>query len=236
MKLASANLVSTTLSAFLAYFCVSGVLSTFGLVSGPMAVHFGVEVTQITRGFSWFTVGMLIGAGLAIDVVSRFSLRLVLICVFLLISGCLFGLGQVPSLLLVWPLLGVAGVCLGIGLAAAATTIARSYEPEPRASMLVMTDACFSLAGKLCATLTLYFMGQQMEWSSSYWLVAAAAVVVVLLAALSRYPQTVQESDVAQGSAHDHDGWSIYIWLCISALCLYTLGQYAMLWLSLIHI
>lgn len=222
------NLQRITLSAFLAYFCVSGVLSTFGLISGPMAAHFGVEVTQITSDFSWFTVGMLVGAGLAIDVVDRFPLRGVLATVFFVIALCLGGLAIAPTLQLVRPLLGGAGVCLGIGLAAAATTIARSYAPEPRASMLVVTDACFSLAGRICASLTLYFLGQQLHWSSGYLVVAGAAALIVLLAATSTYPDTSKE--VTVDAVAEETRWSFLIWLCIGTLCLYTLGQYAMLW------
>jgi len=231
------NLQRITLSAFLAYFCVSGVLSTFGLISGPMALQFGVEVTEITRGFGWFTFGMLLGAGLAIEVANRFPLRVVLVVVFFVIALCLTGLLFAQTLKLVWPLMGCAGVCLGIGLAAAATTIARSYAPEPRASMLVMTDACFSLAGKVCAALTLYFLGQHLHWSSGYLVVAGAAAIVVLLATVSTYPDTSDDQssllsadDSLQQSVSDQSPWSFLIWLCIGALCLYTLGQYAMLW------
>ena len=228
------NLQRITLSAFLAYFCVSGVLSTFGLISGPMAAHFGVEVTQITRNFGWFTIGMLIGAGLAIEVANRFPLRAVLTATFLVTALCLGSLKFAQTLGVVWPLLGLAGTCLGVGLAAAATTIARSYEPEPRASMLVMTDACFSLAGKVCAGLTLYFLGQQLHWSSGYLVVAGAALAIVVLAVFSTYPEQANDLSVvptaAESSASQGEGWSYLIWLCIAVLCLYTLGQYAMLW------
>jgi len=225
------NLPRITLSAFLAYFCVSGVLSTFGLISGPMAAHFGVAVTEVTRGFGWFTFGMLIGAGLAIDVANRFPLQSVLASVFLLVALCLGGLLFAPTLSVVWPLLGATGVCLGIGLAAAATTIARSYAPEPRASMLVMTDACFSLAGRVCAGLTLYFLGKHLHWSSGYLVVAGAAAAVVLLATISTYPDTSADSASSlNSSSNAQPRWSLLIWLCIGALCLYTLGQYAMLW------
>ena len=237
------NRTRITLSAFLAYFCVSGVLSTFGLISGPMAQHFAVEVTQITRGFGWFTFGMLIGAGLAIELVDRFPLRTLLISTFLIVALCLGSMVRTGSLMLIWPMFGITGICLGVGLATAASTIARSYAPEPRASMLVMTDACFSLAGKLCAALALLFLGYQWHWSSGYWIVASAAALVVLLAMMSNYPEvsasdassknlTDQQTNVSQSKSTPSFSsvWTVNIGLCIAALCLYTLGQYAMLW------
>ena len=227
------NRARITVSAFLAYFCVSGVLSTIGIVSGPMADYFGVTVTEITRGFGWLTIGMLVGAGLAIEVVERLSIRLIQICTFGVIALSLAALSVAPSLLLVWPLLGLTGLSLGIGLAAAASTIARSYPPSPRASMLVITDACFSLAGKVCVAATLYFLGEKLHWSTGYLVVVAAATSVVLLAGVSRYPETDADLSGELGTndeAGRTSGWPVDIWLCIAALCLYTLGQYAMLW------
>lgn len=218
-----------TLSAFLAYFCTSGMLSTIGLVSGPMATHFGVSVTDITSNFGWLTFGLLLGAALALYVVERFPLRIVQLCGFVLIAGALAALRIVADLHWVWPLLGVVGTCLGIGLAAAASTIAGSYAEDQRASMLVITDASFSVAGWVCAGLTLYFIGESMHWSSGYLVVGAVAVVVVGLAATSVFPGQ-QTTARVEGVVGTRVGWPIGVWLCIGALCLYTLGQYAMLW------
>ena len=206
-------------------------LSTIGLVSGPMATHFGVSVTQITSNFGWLTFGLLLGAALALYVVERFPLRLVQLCVFALIAGAAAALRIVTDLHWVWPLLGVVGTSLGIGLAAAASTIAGSYAEDQRASMLVITDASFSVAGWVCAGLTLYFIGASMHWSSGYLVVGAVAVVVVGLAATSVFPgQHVGTATAPEVVADTREGWPVGVWLCIGALCLYTLGQYAMLW------
>ena len=235
-RLSLLNKQRITLSAFLAYFCVSGALSSIGLVSGPMAEYFGASVTEITANFSWLTVGLLVGAGLALYVVQRFPLRAVQLSVFALIAGSLAALRVVPDVQWVWPLLGVVGVSLGVGLAAAASTIAGTYADNQRASMLVITDAAFSIAGWVCAGLTLYFIGQAMHWSSGYLFVAAVAGLVVVLAAVSTFPGHDRAApDELPGDAlpiagDAPNGWPLAVWLCIGALCLYTLGQYAMLW------
>lgn len=208
-----------------------------------MSEHFGVEVTEITSGFSWLTFGLLLGAALALWVVQAFPLRAVQCCMFLVIACALAAVRVVPEFFWVKMLLGVVGVCLGIGLAGAASTIAGSYDDDRRASMLVITDAAFSIAGWVCAGLTLYFLGQAMHWSAGYLVVSAVAVGVVGLAATSRFPQhdrSGESEPSATGQAagnpaiHAVDAprsaWPLAVWMCIGALCLYTLGQYAMLW------
>jgi len=72
------------------------------------------------------------------------------------------------------------------------------------------------------------FLGQQLHWSSGYLVVAGAAALIVLLAATSTYPDTSKE--VTVDAVAEETRWSFLIWLCIGTLCLYTLGQYAMLW------
>lgn len=229
------NLARTTLSAFLAYFAISGMLSTIGIVSGPMAQHFATSVTDITNGFGWLTFGLLIGAALAVVVVERFPLRLLQASMFFLIACALLLLQRTQQLLFVWPLLGVVGVALGIGLAAAALTIARSYLQERRASMLVITDACFSVAGSVCVALTLYFYSQGLGWATGYLVVALVAVAVVGLALTSEFPATQEasaEAAIPESAvpAQRPGRWTPELWVCLGVLCLYTLGQQSMLW------
>ena len=225
------NLQRITLTAFIAYFCMSGVLSVFGLISGQMASHFETSVTEITARFGWLTTGLLIGSALAIHLTQRVELRRLQVLVFSVVALSLMSLRFLP-LQWVWPALGATGVGLGVGLAGAALTIARSYSEERRASMLVVTDASFSISGWVCSTLALMFLAREFHWSASYLFVGGLAMLLVLLALGSAYPAEEQDagSQPALAQRNEAGRWSKNIWLCIAALCLYTLGQYAMLW------
>jgi len=200
-----------------------------------MAEHFGVSVPEIINGFGWLTYGLLLGAVLAIYVVGRLPLRLVQLCMFVGVAAALLTLRAIEELLVVKLLLGVTGTCLGIGLAGAAATIAGTFVGDRRASMLVITDAFFSIAGWVCAALTLRFIGQSLHWSAGYVVVAFVALVVVMLAAVSEFPaherstaRSPVQTDSSTSTAMEY--WPVGVWLCVGALCLYTLGQYAMLW------
>jgi TsgA-like MFS transporter len=222
------NQHQVTLASFLAYFVMSGMLAPIGIISGPMAEHFDLPVVEVTASFSWLTVGIFIGAVLALGAFGVARIRTLMICVYGLIGLSLLSLLFESSLRVVGVRLGLVGVCCGIGLPAAALVISRVYNADRRASMLVITDGFFSVAGIVCAWLAVYLISHGGHWSDVYLFVAGIAACVVVLALLSDFPETDAIDDDATASAT----WPLSAWLCIAALCTYTLGQNViLLWL-----
>ena len=218
-----------TLIAFLAYFVLSGMLAPIGIVSGPMAEVYGRPVAEITAQFSWLTGGNFIGAVLALFVFDWVDLRRMLVAIYGVLAVCLLSLAYFDSLTYGRVVLGVAGLCGGIGLAGAALTIARTYEAERRASLLVITDGCFSVAGFVCGSLASYFVARKFGWTSTYQCIGLLAAVIVILSLVSDLPATARTRTSTRRTAVS---WSMPVWLCVSALFLYSLGQYSMLfWL-----
>ena len=215
-----------TLASFLAYFVMSGMLAPIGIISGPMAELFGRSITDVTAQFSWLTLGNLTGAIAALVVLNVFRTRTLLLAIYSLIVASLLTLNVATELNVIGLALGVVGFCCGLGLAAAALVISNTYDGERRASMLVITDASFSVAGFACAALAGVLVAANFPWSSTYQFVAVVAAIIVALAALSRFP----EVHANQGENAQSEAWPISVWLCIGALFLYTLGQYSMLW------
>lgn len=214
-----------TLACFLAYFVMSGMLSPIGIISAPMAETLGLSITEVTAGFSWLTFGILIGAVAALFVFDWAGLRQLVILLYGMIAVALLIAGLTGTHVLIWPCLGIVGVCCGIGLAAAALTISRSFDQAQRASMLVITDGSFSVAGIVCSWLAVFAISRQWPWSTAYLFVTLVSVAIVALALVSRYPATDTPRDEGAGLA-----WPPPVWLCITALFLYTLGQYSLLW------
>ena len=218
-----------TLIAFLAYFVLSGMLAPIGIVSGPMAEVYGRPVAEITSQFSWLTGGDFIGAVLALFVFDWVDLRRMFVAIYSVLAVGLLGLAHFDSLAYSRVVLGVAGLCSGIGLAGAALTIARTYEAELRASLLVITDGCFSVAGFVCGSLASYFVARKFGWTSIYQCIGLLAAVIVILSLVSDLPATarVRATTHLRGAS-----WSMPVWLCVCALFLYSLGQYSMVfWL-----
>ncbi|MGI9220534.1 MAG: MFS transporter TsgA [Woeseiaceae bacterium] len=220
------NQTKITLACFLAYFVMSGMLAPIGIISGPMSELFGQSITDVTAQFSWLTVGNLCGAALALVIFDFLRVRTVFLFVYVLIVASLLSLLVSTDLTLIGVALGVVGVCSGLGLASAALVISRVYEAERRASVLVMTDASFSVAGFSCAAIATALVAAGLHWASTYQFVALVAAVVVVLVLVSELPSTKPEASTSTES----EPWPVTVWLCIGALFLYTLGQYSMLW------
>jgi TsgA-like MFS transporter len=216
----------TTLISFLAYFIMSGMLAPIGVISGPMAEFFDLPVTEVTARFSWLTMGIFVGAVLALFVFQWFRIKHLFLLLYTLIALSLLGLPVVGGLTYVELSLGLVGICCGIGLPAAALVISRSYAAEHRASMLVITDGFFSVAGIICAWVAVWFVARSMHWAWTYVLVAAVAVCVLVLAYTSQFP----EQENFEGGDAAPSTWPASAWLCIAALCTYTLAQNTILW------
>lgn len=207
---------------------MSGMLAPMGIISGPMAEYFAQPVTVITAKFGWLTFGILIGAIVALLIFDLVRLRNVLIGVYATILACLLTLTLPVSISFIGPPLGLVGACCGIGLAAAALVISRTYDDERRASMLVITDGSFSVAGIVCSWVAVLLVVRGVHWAGVYQFVAIISLLVVLLSLASEFP----EAEASGNVPGDHGGWPVAVWLCIASLFLYTLGQWAfLLWL-----
>jgi TsgA-like MFS transporter len=221
------NQISITLVSYLTYFILSSMLAPIGILSGPMAEHFDQSITNVTKQFSWLTGGILIGAVIALFIFDWIGLRKLFIAIYALIALVLISFVTVDSLESARYLLLFVGVGSGVGLAGAAITISHSYSEDRKASMLVITDGSFSVAGFVIAWTATYLVSQDFGWGSTYQLIGFLAATVAILAALSTFPNIAAKEHAARASP-----WPISVWLCVISLFLYTLGQYSMLfWL-----
>jgi predicted MFS family arabinose efflux permease len=215
-----------TLVSFLAYFVMSGMLAPIGIISVQMAELFDRPITDVTAQFGWLTIGNLIGAVIALIIFDVLKVRTVFLVIYVLIIASILSLNFQDDLMKVGIALGVVGVCCGLGLASAALVISKTYDAERRASMLVITDASFSVAGFCCAALATTLIAAGVHWTGSYQFVAGVAGVILLLTFASKFPDTATDNSVENTG----EPWPLSVWLCIGALFLYTLGQFSMLW------
>ncbi|MBO6557405.1 MAG: MFS transporter TsgA [Pseudomonadales bacterium] len=217
-----------TLLAFLTYFVMSAMLTPIGIISIPMAEHFGQSVPEVTRQFSWLTGGILVGAVVALMIYDFAGLRQVFLGTYGVMTLALLSLMVLDSLTMVSLSLGIVGTGCGIGLAGAAIVISLTYDENRRASMLVLTDSCFSIAGFVAASFTTFLIARNFGWSTTYQMLALVTVTIIGLAILSLFPRTSTE----QAGESSASPWPFPVWLCVISLFLYTLGQYAILfWL-----
>lgn len=207
---------------------MSGMLTPMGIISGAMSDYFGQPVTEITAQFSWLTFGVLGGAIIALFIFDLIRLKKLLITLYGIILAALVSLLFLDNLTHVGVVMGLVGVCCAIGLAGGALVISRSYDTEQRASMLVITDGSFSVAGIVCSTVAIFLIGQEYHWAAVYQFVAVITAIIIFLSFGSVFPIT----EARKRGAAVEQKWPPAVWLCIIGLFLYTLGQWCfLLWL-----
>ncbi len=224
------NRIRITLTSFLAYGVMAGMLSQIGILIGPMAEHYGRPVTEIAGQFSWLTVGILAGSFISLVIFDLARIRTLSMAAMMAIAVSIAGFALIDSHRFNALLFGIIGVSCGIALPAAAIVIARSWNDQQRASMLVVTDASFSLSGTLCSALAVLFITMNLHWSAGYWTVAAMALVTLVITLLSTYPEVSPEEK--SPALTEVRSWPVPVYLCMIALFVYLVGQnFILIWL-----
>ena len=117
-----------------------------------------------------------------------------MVATFAIIAVSLVSLNLHDNAALLWPAIGVVGFFCGTGLAGGALIITRTYEARKRASMLVITDSFFSIAGFICSSIAVFLIARAFPWSATYQVVAVVAVTILVVALMSVFPKTRLDS------------------------------------------
>ena len=210
-----------TLGGFLAYFVMSAIISPLGVISAPIATYYDISTATATATFTYLTTGILIGTLVAIFIFDFVRLKQVVIGGVILIVACIYAIYAIRIFSVFAVSLGLIGIGCGIELSAAAVVISKSYAEKMRASMLLLTDSFYSIAGVLSTVLAGWFVAREYHWSSAYLLATLASVVIVGLALSSKYPNTKVD---AEKSTLATENWPISVHLVGVAMLVYLIG------------
>ena len=225
-----ANLIRITLTSFLAYAVMSGMLAQIGILISPISDHFDKAPTEVSNQFSWLTLGILVGSVISLFIFDYVKIKTLNLLVFAIIAISISGFYLIDIYSANSILFGVIGAGCGIALPAAAIVISRVYTPERRATMLVITDASFSLSGTLCTALVVIYLAQGYHWSFGYSTVAIIALITFGITLVSTYPEVLQEE--RQNIGQELSSWPKGVYLCMLALLVYLVGQnFILIWL-----
>lgn len=214
------NTARITLTSFLAYFVLSAIISPLGIVSQPMAEHYGVSVTQATAVFSFLTIGILIGSLIAVFVFDYLKVKWVVVFSTFIIAAALMAAYGLDRFALLPFCLFFVGLGCGISLSSAAVVITRTYSEKLRPSMLLLTDSSYSGAATLSSFLAVTLIAANNSWFSVYALAMGAIAVLVLMALLSSYPSR----EVVIDDQPVDSKWPLSVYICGVALLFYLLG------------
>ena len=211
------------MTSFLAYFVMSAVISPLGIVTDPIARHYDLSITTATAGFSYLTAGILAGTLVSLVIFDLARIKNIILCCSGLTCVSLAGI-YIVDLYLFFPLwLFVAGLSCGVNMTAAIVVITNIYSSGLRASMMLLTDSFYSMAGVISTFLAGKFILNQLHWSSAYLLAFSVSLLVALVAWFSSYPATSSRgSNPVSAGAGNY--WPVEIYLIGAAILIYLAG------------
>jgi TsgA-like MFS transporter len=212
-----------TLGSFLAYFVMSAIISPLGIISGPVAQHFDISLTAANASFSYLTSGVFVGTLIAVFIFDFIRLRQIVIGGAAIICLSIFAIYALDSFAAYSVCLGLIGASCGVELSAAAVVIAKIYDEKLRASMLLLTDSFYSMAGVISTSLAGMLLARQFHWSSAYLLAFVVSLGIAAIALLSRYPITgklVSEPAEEKGSTQ----WPASVHVVGFSMLIYLVG------------
>jgi len=212
-----------TFGGFLAYFVMSAVISPLGLVSAPVAAHFDISITTATAAFTYLTTGVLIGTTIAVFIFDFLRLRQIIVGCAILICLSIYAIYAIDSFTAFAFSLALIGACCGIELSAAAVVIAKIYSERLRASMLLLTDSFYSMAGVASTLIAGMLLARQFHWSSAYLLAFIVTLGIAIIALTGRYPATgrrLAEKPPSSGGNY----WPVGVHLIGLAMLIYLVG------------
>ena len=212
-----------TLGSFLAYFVMSAVISPLGLVSAPIAEHFSISITTATAAFTYLTTGIFVGTLVAVFVFDHLRLRTVILGGVALIALAIAAIYAIDSFLVFSLALAIIGASCGVELSAAAVVIAKLYSERLRASMLLLTDSFYSIAGVASTSLAGVFLARQFHWSSAYLLAFIVTLMIGVIALTGKYPATRADAGEPDGAGSDWN-WPPGVHLIGLAMLIYLVG------------
>ena len=212
-----------TFGSFLAYFVMSAFISPLGVVSGPIAADFQISITSATAAFTYLTTGVLVGTLLAMFIFDFVRIKYVVIVGVVVICGSVTAMYAVHHYAVLTTGLALIGASCGLELSAAAILITKLFDERLRASMLLLTDSFYSMAGVFSTSIAGVMLARQFHWSSAYLLGFIVAAGIGVIALTAKYPTTHKSLQSAQSSGEIFE-WPAGVHLVGLALLVYLVG------------
>lgn len=185
--MANKNDLRLTSISLLANLVTAGFFAVIGLLVGPISQQFGLELTSVTKQFSWLTGCYLVGSVVTFFILDYVSIRTMLLIytgVILLAAICaVFN----TSYALLPVILGVIGLLSGIAICIAGTIISRVWKHKHQQVAMLSQDVAFNIGGVIFPFTAAYILATDMAWGFSYVVAALALIVVLYLVIISSF-------------------------------------------------
>jgi TsgA-like MFS transporter len=211
--------------SYLSYYFVGALVSTLGIVLGPLCAAFNKDPSFIGQVFTLMNIGMFVPIMLGGILMKKWGLQKPLViaaALTILISALLF---VTPTLTMFSIAVALIGACGGIFMTIGSYLVVRiNPDEKSRSSSLIFTDFFFSLAGATLSFLLAWLFKMGASWIAMYGIMGGLGVLMLILTLRSRYPATEAPVETHQEMTRS-EPWGRSVWLLCGALFLFLLAE-----------
>lgn len=211
--------------SYLSYYFVGALVSTLGIVLGPLCAAFNKDPSFIGQVFTLMNIGMFVPIMLGGILMKKWGLQKPLViaaALTILISTLLF---VTPTLTMFSIAVALIGACGGIFMTIGSYLVVRiNPDEKSRSSSLIFTDFFFSLAGATLSFLLAWLFKMGASWIAMYGIMGGLGVLMLTLTLRSRYPATEAPVETHQEMTRS-EPWGRSVWLLCGALFLFLLAE-----------
>ena len=185
--MASTNNLRLTSISLLANLVTAGFFTIIGLLIGPISGQFDIELTSVTKQFSWLTGSYFVGSIMTFFILDYMSARIMLLIyavVIILTAICTVSNTSYTVLPII---LGVIGFLSGMAICIAGTLISKIWKHNHQQVALLSQDAAFNIGGVIFPFTAAYILAANMHWGFNYILAASSLIVVLYLIVISSF-------------------------------------------------
>jgi len=212
--------------SYLSYYFVGALVSTLGIVLGPLCAAFHKDPSFIGQVFTLMNIGMFVPIMLGGLLMKKWGLQKPLAIASLLTIVISIVLFTAPTLTLFSVAVAVIGACGGIFMTIGSYLVVRiNPDEKSRSSSLIFTDFFFSLAGATLSFLLAWMFKLGASWMAMYAIMGGLGILMLLLVLRARFPSAEAPVSDTQHTETAAEPWGISVWLICLALFLFLLAE-----------
>jgi TsgA-like MFS transporter len=212
--------------SWLSYFFTGALVSTLGIVIGPVSQAFGKDPGFIGQMFTLMNIGLFLPIMISGVLMRKFNLGkqlitgsvvsvLTCIALFLMPTITMFGIGVF--------LIGAAsGIMMSIG---SYLVVRINEDPKKRSANLILTDFFFALAGVVLSLLLGYLFQHGASWLAMYGVMAVLSLAMIVLCVGQKFPSIPQAAQTTSETDAQHPRWGMSVWVLCFALFAFLLAE-----------
>ena len=167
-------------------FVIAGFLAPYGLLVGPIANTFDIDVGAAGSLFSFFTSGIFFGYIAAFYVFTRIGIKAIIVGGYAVVILAVLAVFLVPGIVTLSFALALIGFFCSLAVCGSVTLISQNWDGRKRQSALVAQDAAFNGGGMFFTAITGYLLGQGLSWQAGYVPAATFALISIAIALFTR--------------------------------------------------